>query len=109
MWSGNVSKGYDIALMKLSEPSLKSPIMWPSDNMTVSSEAVLATMGWGTDRVNGKFSEQLIEATDLEIVPTAECKNAWEGSSDINHNMICIKPKPTVKGQRVCEGMVIQN
>lgn len=107
MWSGNVSRGFDIALIKLSEPSLKSPVVLPSKNLKIPLGATLVTMGWGTDKVNGELSEQLVQAPDLELVAKDECKSAWEGSSTITYNMICVRPKSTVTGQRVCEGKII--
>ncbi|GMH38348.1 hypothetical protein BSKO_06232 [Bryopsis sp. KO-2023] len=101
-WTGNVSLGFDIALLLLRQPSSKAPVSLPEKALKISKNKNLVTLGWGTEEVSGNFSSVLRQAPELRIFPLEKCKQLWEGS--INDEMICAAPTKVSKCQRVCEG-----
>ncbi|GMH32736.1 hypothetical protein BSKO_00570 [Bryopsis sp. KO-2023] len=104
----DVSKGYDIALMVLSEKSAKIPIKMG----TVSPGQTVRVMGWGIDGDNGPQS--VLQEADLQTLENEACfaklrdgarcpTESGEGSCairDVLDSMVCAE----MAGTDTCQG-----
>ncbi|GMH36879.1 hypothetical protein BSKO_04752 [Bryopsis sp. KO-2023] len=90
-------KGFDIALVRLKEPSTKQPVMIPRSEDTVGVGQKLVTAGWGKTSERGPLPEVLQFADQVEYVSNKTCKLGW---SNLKDNMLCAHSAK----QGACEG-----
>ncbi|GMH36847.1 hypothetical protein BSKO_04720 [Bryopsis sp. KO-2023] len=89
--------GFDIALVRLKEPSTKKPVMLPQSEDTLGAGQLLATAGWGRTSKRGRLPKVLQFADQVEYVSNENCKLAL---SNLKENMLCAHSAK----QGACEG-----
>jgi len=85
---------FDYLLVKLSKPSLMSPIKLNYDSDTVKNGDGVVTAGFGTTSSGGSVSDRLLEV-ELDYVDSKTCDDSpyVYSNEDITRNMICaIRP-----------------
>ncbi|GMH36861.1 hypothetical protein BSKO_04734 [Bryopsis sp. KO-2023] len=96
-YTGTIQDGFDIALVRLKEPSTKKPVMLPQSEDTLGAGQLLATAGFGRTSKRGRLPKVLQFADQVEYVSNENCKLAL---SDLKENMICAHSAK----QGACEG-----
>ncbi|MBX2997332.1 MAG: trypsin-like serine protease [Caldilineaceae bacterium] len=81
---------FDIALLRLSQPSSYEPLVFvPADDTILSAAGVTSiVIGWGDTRTNGAGSySDVLRQVSLPIVSNQTCNSSYGGS--ITENMLC--------------------
>ncbi|GMH36881.1 hypothetical protein BSKO_04754 [Bryopsis sp. KO-2023] len=92
-----IGDGFDVALVRLKEPSTKQPAMLPQSKYTIGPGQYLVTAGWGRTSQRGPVSKVLQFADQVQYVSNKDCKL---GRSNLKDNMVCAHAAK----QGACEG-----
>ena len=98
--SRNVTNGYDVALVLLSEVSKHTWARLPSPSDVLKPNTRLVALGWGRTH-DGKTSSELQMATEITAITNSECKKDDVWGDIIKDSMICAI---SFNGQDVCDG-----
>lgn len=86
-WDGNVTNGYDVALIELSDISKKTPV--DLDITGKFQEGMEFTaVGWGRDE-SGSISPSLVLTDELRYITLEQCKNIPAYEEILMDNMLC--------------------
>jgi hypothetical protein len=85
--------GYDIALLKLKEPSTIAPIAFSTSDSDAPANASARVLGWGARDISQEgfgtdFPEQLHQL-DVTIVSQGDCRTKWGEVGQILDSQIC--------------------
>lgn len=83
---------FDVALLRLSQPSSYEPMgLVPADDTILSAAGVISlVMGWGDTRTNGAGSySDVLRQVSLPIVSNQTCNSYSSYAGDVTENMLC--------------------
>eukprot|EP00803_Ostreobium_quekettii_P004438 evm.model.scf_2369.1 EVM.evm.TU.scf_2369.1 scf_2369:1627-9703(+) len=103
-FTGEVQGGYDIAMIRLKEPTEKTPISLPpisQNGPRLGVGNILVALGWGLVP-DALPPERLQEAGELLFVPNDVCNGFWDDR--IDGTMMCAAGTGEFRGQGTCKG-----
>ena len=81
-WDGDISRGYDFALLKLNESSTTQFIQPINEDFELTTDCLFSALGWGRLSERGPFAPVLQVAEEMPYYPPDFCSNFFDRSPD---------------------------